>query len=46
MRKLFERDERIAARLTLAEQFRRSEWLRVKASRPLVGEQLALSWAS
>jgi phosphoribosyl 1,2-cyclic phosphodiesterase len=44
LRKLFERDERIASRLTLAEQFTRTDWLRIRPSKPLVGEQLALSF--
>ena len=44
LRRLFERDERIAPRLTLAEQFHRSEWLRIRPSTPLVGEQLALAF--
>jgi len=45
LRKLFEQDERIAARLTLAEPFHRSPWLRLQpAAPPLVGEQLALAW--
>src|SRR4051812_34175270 len=44
LRKLFEQDDRIAARLTLAEQFQRSEWMRIKPTAPpLVGEQLALA---
>lgn len=45
LRKLFERDGRIAPRLTLAEQYARTEWLRIRPSPPLVGEQLALSFA-
>ena len=44
MRKLFLRDKRLEYRLTLAEQFERSAWLRVRNERPLVGEQLELSW--
>jgi phosphoribosyl 1,2-cyclic phosphodiesterase len=44
MRKLFQRDARIAARLTLADQYQPSGWLRVRPSEPLVGEQLALAW--
>jgi len=44
VRKLFSRDARIADRLTLAEQFDRSEWLRPSPLRPLVGEQLVLGW--
>lgn len=45
MRKYFSRDVRIAQRLTLAEQYERSEWLRLTpAAQPLVGEQLLLGW--
>ena len=45
VRKFFERDRRIASRLTLAEQFSRSGWLRVRQTQPLVGEQLTLNWS-
>jgi hypothetical protein len=44
VRKFFARDHRIASRLTLAEQFERSEWLRVRKTPPLIGEQLSLAW--
>ena len=44
MRKLFNRDPRIARRLTLAEQHRRSPWLRPLAAGPRPGEQLTLAW--
>lgn len=44
VRKLFLKDERLAGRLTLAEQFERSVWLRVRKMTPLVGEQLELAW--
>jgi phosphoribosyl 1,2-cyclic phosphodiesterase len=44
MRKLFERDARIKPRLTLAEQYEPSGWLRVRPGQPLAGEQLALAW--
>jgi phosphoribosyl 1,2-cyclic phosphodiesterase len=44
LRRLFEQDERIAARLTLTDQFQRSEWLRLHPTPPLVGEQLALAF--
>ena len=44
LRRLFEADERIAARLTLTEQFHRSDWLRLRPTPPLVGEQLALAF--
>jgi phosphoribosyl 1,2-cyclic phosphodiesterase len=42
LRKLFESDKRIGPRLTLAEQFERTEWLRVRAPSPWMGEQLLL----
>jgi phosphoribosyl 1,2-cyclic phosphodiesterase len=44
MRDLFHQDQRIAPRLTLAEQFERSPWLRVKGHKPLTGAQLSLAW--
>jgi phosphoribosyl 1,2-cyclic phosphodiesterase len=44
VRSIFGRDERIAARLTLAEQYQRSEWLRARSVAPAAGEQLALAW--
>lgn len=44
LRKLFSRDPRIAQRLTLAEQYKRSSWLRPPEGRPHVGEQLELTW--
>jgi phosphoribosyl 1,2-cyclic phosphodiesterase len=44
MRKLFARDARIARRLTLTEQCQRSDWLRLRPSPPLIGEQLALAF--
>jgi len=44
LRKLFLSDVRLSNRLTLAEQFQRSEWLRVGRLRPLIGEQLVLGW--
>jgi phosphoribosyl 1,2-cyclic phosphodiesterase len=44
VRKLFSRDRRIAARLTLAEQYTRSEWLRRKTVAPATGEQLMLAF--
>ena len=45
VRRLFTRDARIAPRLTLAEQYERSEWLRLAPSLPpLVGEQMTLAW--
>lgn len=44
MRQLFSRDARVAPRLTLAEQFAPSGWLKTRERAPLVGEQLALAW--
>ena len=45
LRKLFSRDVRIAQRLTLAEQFERTEWLRTRSMQSWFGEQLSLAWA-
>ena len=44
LRRLFSRDARIRPRLTLAEQFQRSPWLRPARLPPIVGEQLQLAW--
>src|SRR5438046_7166842 len=44
LRKLFCDDPRIAKRLTLSEQFERTEWLRPTTIQASVGEQLALQW--
>jgi phosphoribosyl 1,2-cyclic phosphodiesterase len=44
MRELFHQDQRIARRLTVADQFERSGWLRVKGHKPLTGAQLSLAW--
>lgn len=44
LRELFCRDGRIAPRLTLAEQFVRTEWLRSGKVGPQAGEQLTLSF--
>jgi phosphoribosyl 1,2-cyclic phosphodiesterase len=44
VRKLFSRDARLSDRLTLADQFARSDWLRVRKLPPLIGEQLVLGW--
>ena len=44
LRQLFARDARVAPRLTLAEQFESSGWLKVRERAPLVGEQLSLAW--
>ncbi len=44
VRQLFSRDARIAPRLTLAEQYEPSGWLRPHARDPLAGEQMLLAW--
>jgi len=44
VREIFGSDDRIRPRLTLGEQFHRSEWIRPKAVAPHVGEQLTLAW--
>jgi phosphoribosyl 1,2-cyclic phosphodiesterase len=44
VRRTFAQDERIAPRLTLGEQFQRTEWIRLSAVPPHVGEQLTLAW--
>jgi phosphoribosyl 1,2-cyclic phosphodiesterase len=44
LRRYFEQDARIAPRLTLAEQFERTQWLKIRPRGPLVGEQLSLAW--
>ncbi len=44
VRRVFETDERIKPRLTLGEQFSRSEWIRPTTVAPHVGEQLTLAW--
>jgi phosphoribosyl 1,2-cyclic phosphodiesterase len=44
LRAFFSRDERIAARLVLAEQDERTEWLRAAREQPFVGPQLELAW--
>ena len=44
LRSLFARDVRIAPRLTLAEQYERTEWIRPRDANPLAGEQLRLAW--
>jgi phosphoribosyl 1,2-cyclic phosphodiesterase len=44
VRRLFTQDPRVARRLTLAEQYHRSEWLRPSDARPARGEQLTLSF--
>jgi len=45
VKRLFTQDARVAQRLTLADQFARSEWLRPVTVKPAVGEQLSLQWA-
>ena len=44
VRALFHQDIRIAPRLTLAEQHRRSRWLRAVGRKRFIGEQLMLAW--
>jgi phosphoribosyl 1,2-cyclic phosphodiesterase len=44
VRQFFSRDRRIAPRLALAEQYERTHWIRPRAMRPLVGEQLSMIW--
>jgi phosphoribosyl 1,2-cyclic phosphodiesterase len=44
VRRVFAQDQRIAPRLTLGEQFQRTEWIRPRAVPPHVGEQLTLAW--
>jgi phosphoribosyl 1,2-cyclic phosphodiesterase len=44
VQKLFTKDKRIAPRLTLANQYERTEWLRPRQTQPATGEQLLLAW--
>jgi hypothetical protein len=44
LRKFFCRDARIGPRLVLAEQHERTQWMRPRGAKPLVGEQLMLAW--
>jgi phosphoribosyl 1,2-cyclic phosphodiesterase len=44
LRSLFSGDARIAPRLTLTEQFHRTEWIRPRNCSPIAGEQLRLAW--
>jgi len=44
VRRTFAQDERIAPRLTLGEQFQRTEWIRPRAVTSHAGEQLTLAW--
>lgn len=45
MQKLFSQDPRIAPRLTLAEPFARTDWLRPRPMKAIAGEQLAMQWS-
>jgi hypothetical protein len=45
LRRVFSKDRRIASRLTLANQYHRSEWLRPRSIEPSPQEQLTLAWA-
>lgn len=45
VRRLFTQDARVAQRLTLSDQHRRTEWLRTHDVAPDVGEQLMLAFA-
>jgi phosphoribosyl 1,2-cyclic phosphodiesterase len=44
VRRLFETDHRLRDVLTLADQSQRTQWLRIEAGKPLIGEQLCLAW--
>lgn len=44
VQKLFARDARVAARLTLSDQYARTEWLRRRTVDPSAGEQLTLAF--
>jgi phosphoribosyl 1,2-cyclic phosphodiesterase len=44
VRNFFSRDRRISRRLTLAEQYERTHWIRPRPMKPLVGEQLSMVW--
>jgi phosphoribosyl 1,2-cyclic phosphodiesterase len=44
VRHLFNQDPRVAERLTLSDQYRRTEWLRPVGAQPRSGEQLMLSF--
>ena len=44
LKRLCRRDPRIPQRLTLAEQFSRTEWLRPREVEPAIGEQMLLAW--
>ena len=44
LRGLFGRDARISPRLTLTDQYTRTEWIRPREANPIVGEQLRLAW--
>ena len=45
VRRIFCRDPRIAPRLTLAEQFQRTNWMGRMERDPILGEQMAFEWA-
>jgi phosphoribosyl 1,2-cyclic phosphodiesterase len=45
LRNLFLQDPRVARRLTLSDQHRRTGWLRLEGVKPRSGEQLMLEWA-
>ncbi len=45
VRRFFSQDARIATRLTLAEQYERTEWIRTRNTPPLCGEQMRLGFA-
>ena len=45
MRRLFRQDPRVAARLTVADQHRRTHWLRPQRLQPAIGEQFLIEWS-
>ena len=45
VRRMFRQDPRVAARLTLSDQHRRTDWLRPQKMQPSRGEQLMLEWS-
>ena len=46
LRNLFHQDPRVAQRLTLSDQHRRTQWLRPQSLGPRMGEQLMLEWSA
>jgi hypothetical protein len=46
VRHLFHQDPRVAERLTLSDQYRRTDWLRPVSAKPRSGEQLTLNWSN